>query len=341
MISFENDYSEGAAPEILRALTETNLEQHTGYGRDEHSDRARDYIRRAVELPEAEVFLLAGGTQVNQVALDALLDRCEGVIAADTGHVSLHEGGAIEKTGHKVLTVPGRDGKIDPGALAAYLAAFDADEARAMMVQPGAVYISYPTEYGTLYAKAELEAIFSLCRARGLKLFIDGARLGYGLAARGSDLTLPELARLCDAFTIGATKVGALLGEALVFPRGGACRYMETFIKQHGALLAKGRVLGVQFETLFRDGLYRRLAENAILRAEEMKAIFREKGYTFYLETPTNQQFILLTDEKTAALREKVRFCFWEKPDPAHTVVRFATSWATTADRVAALRGIL
>jgi len=341
MLSFECDYTAGAHPKILARLAETNFEPLPGYGSDKYCESAREKIKLACGLPGADVHLLVGGTQTNSIVISSLLHPCEGVISAATGHINVHEGGAVEATGHKVLTLPAHEGKIDACELAAYLESFRADETNSHMVQPGMVYISHPTEYGTIYRKAELAAIYEVCRAYSLPLFIDGARLGYGLESRESDMTLPELAALCDVFYIGGTKVGALLGEAVVFTKGNTPKFFTTFVKQHGALLAKGRLLGIQFDELFTDGLYFEISRHAIECAEKMKDILKKKGYSFFLETPTNQQFILLENEKMKALSEKVRFCFWEKTDAEHTAVRFATSWATTEEDLCELEKIL
>ena len=341
MLHFVNDYSEGCHPRVLERLAETNLDPEPGYGADALCARAAERIRALCETPDAAVYFLAGGTQTNQIVISAYLRPWEGVLAAETGHVAAHEAGAIEATGHKVLTLPSHGGKLDPAEVAAYLDRFYADENHEHMVFPGMIYISYPTELGTLYTKAELTALRALCDRRDMALFVDGARLGCGLMSRESDLTLPELASLCDVFYIGGTKNGALLGEALVFPHGAAPQHFLTMVKQRGGLLAKGRVLGAQFDALLADGLYFDLARNAIERAEELKQVFREKGYRFYLESPTNQQFLILENERMAALAERVAFSFWERYDDAHTVVRFCTSWATTPEQVEALRALL
>lgn len=341
MLSFENDYNVGAHPKLLQRLAETNLQPQTGYGGDEYCRSAKEKIRAACEAPEAEIFFLVGGTQTNAVVIDALLRSYEGVIAAKTGHVSLHEAGAIEYTGHKVLEIEGRDGKLAAQDVAQLIKTFYADESHDHMVFPGMVYISYPTELGTLYSKEELTALYAVCRENKIPLYIDGARLGYGLMSKASDLTLPELAQLCDVFYIGGTKVGALCGEAVVFPQGGMPRNFLTTVKQHGALLAKGRVLGVQFDALFTDGLYFEISRNAMDRAEELKALFQEKNCRIWRESPTNQQYLIVENSKLPALSEKVAYSFWEAYDENHTVIRFVTSWATTPEQVQALREIL
>lgn len=340
-VSFENDYNKGAHPAVLEALVRTNSESQTGYGGDPYCASATEKIRRACACPTADVTFLVGGTQTNAVVISAMLKEYEGVVAADTGHVSLHEAGAIEGTGHKVLTIPGRDGKLSADDLSAYLKTFYGDGNHDHMVFPGMVYISYPTETGTLYTKAELTALHELCLSYRIPLYLDGARLGYGLASPESDLTLPEIAALTDVFYIGGTKVGALLGEAVVFPRGGQPAHFLTTVKRHGALLAKGRVLGVQFDALFTDDLYGKISRHAMEAAEKMKKILRDAGCEFYAESPTNQQFIVLEDEKAKALAERVAFSFWEKPDDRHTVIRLVTSWGTTEEELKVLADCL
>ena len=340
MISFENDYIQGAHPEVLKRLAETNYEPLSGYGTDPYCESAREKIRRECGCPDAEIHFLVGGTQTNAVVIDAMLKRYEGVVAADTGHVAVHEAGAVEYTGHKVLTIPHHTGKIDPGELKAYLEGFYQDANHEHMVFPGMVYLSHPTELGTLYSRKELEEISGICREYEIPLFLDGARLGrlgYGLMSSGTDVTLQDVAQLSDVFYIGGTKVGALCGEAVVFPKK-APRHFLTAVKQHGALLAKGRLLGIQFDTLFTDNLYFDISRHAIEMAEELKRVLREKGCTFAWESPTNQQFVILEDSTAGRLKEQVVFSFWEKADETHTVVRFVTSWATQKEEIEALR---
>ncbi|MBO4475601.1 MAG: aminotransferase class V-fold PLP-dependent enzyme [Bacteroidales bacterium] len=339
-LSFTCDYNEGAHPLILQRLAETNLVQEAGYGYDSFTQSAREKIRAAVGIPTAEVYFLTGGTQTNATVIDALLKGYEGVIAARTGHIAVHEAGAIEFCGHKVLTLPSHDGKIDPGELEQYILEFYADETWPHMVCPGMVYLSFPTEYGTLYTKAELERIWDICQKFKYRLFIDGARLGYGLASDACDMTLPELARLCDAFYIGGTKVGALCGEAVVFPRK-APEHFFTTVKQHGALLAKGRLTGIQFDALFTDGLYFEISRNAILRAMEIKKLFQQAGIPLYIDSPTNQQFPILDSRQMEKLDGKVLFEIWERLADGRCVTRFATSWATTEEQVEALAQLL
>ena len=284
---------------------------------------------------------MAGGTQTNAVVISSMLREYEGVIAAKTGHVSLHEAGAVEITGHKVLELSQVDGKLEAPVIKQFLEQFYQDENHEHMVFPGMVYVSYPTEYGTLYTKKELTEISKVCNEYQIPLFLDGARLGYGLMSKEADLSLEDIARLCDVFYIGGTKVGALCGEAVVFTKNNMPKHFVNHVKRHGALMAKGRLLGVQFDALFTDGLYFEISKHAINMAEDMKAVFKEKGYRFYLESPTNQQFFIIENEKLKKLREKVRFGFWEKYDELHTVVRFATSWSTTEDDLKWLKEIL
>lgn len=341
MLSFESDYIEGAHPAVLESLAETNMEALSGYGADEYSTRAKAKIAAACGMPDAQIAFLTGGTQTNQIVIGTMLRPYEGVVSAQTGHVSVHEAGAVEVTGHKVLTVPSHDGKMDADELDAFVQEFYADGNREHMVFPGMAYISHPTEYGTLYTKAELTRLSDVCRKHRMPLFLDGARLGYGLMSRQTDVSLNDIARLCDVFYIGGTKVGALCGEAVVFTKKNMPDHFDNLVKKHGALLAKGRLLGVQFDALFTDELYFRISRNAIDRAEELKSAFREKGYEFFIDSPTNQQFVLLENARMAGLAEQVRFAFWERADAGHTVVRFATSWATTAEKIACLKQLL
>ena len=340
MILFRCDYAEGAHPEILKRLSETNFEQLDGYGYDPYTQSAKRKILEACNCPDGEVHLLVGGTQTNATVIAALLRDYEGAVAVQTAHINVHEAGAVEYTGHKVMTLPQHHGKMNPAELEALLAACDADVNKDHMVWPGLVYISLSTEYGTIYSRAELAELHAIAGRFGLPLFIDGARLGYALASPAIDYTLADLKDLCDVFYIGGTKVGALCGEAVVFTKK-APKHFFTTIKQHGALLAKGRLLGVQFDTLFTDNLYGRIAANAIDRAQEMIAVLKEKGIPFFLETPTNQQFVILENGYMEALAAKVGFDIWEPYDATHTVVRFATSWATTPENIAQLRELL
>lgn len=341
MLFFTCDYTLGAHEAILKRLAETNMEPLPGYGNDCYCEGAKEKIRAACACPDADIFFLAGGTQTNATVIDSLLKKYEGVISAQTGHINVHEAGAVEYTGHKVLTLPAHEGKIYADELEAYLKTFRENPSHEHMVFPGMVYISHPTEYGTLYTKAELEAISAICRNYDIPLYLDGARLGYGLMSYDTDVTLPMIADLCDVFYIGGTKVGALCGEAVVFPRGNAPRHFLTLIKQHGALLAKGRLPGIQFDTLFTDDLYFKISRHAIDMAELLKKGFAEKGYSIFLDSPTNQQFIILENRKLKELQEKVAFEIWEPLDEAHTVVRFATSFGTKPEEIEELMGLL
>lgn len=341
MLSFASDYTTGAHPQVLARLVETNLEPLSGYGTDPYCARARERIRAACACPEADVQFLVGGTQTNATVISTLLRPYEGVISAVTGHIAAHEAGAVEYTGHKVLTLPAHDGKLDADELDAYLRDFYADGNHEHMVFPGMVYISHPTEYGTLYSHAELTRLHEVCRAYELPLFLDGARLGYALASHATDVTLPDLARLCDVFYIGGTKVGALCGEAVVYTRGNTPQHVVAQIKQHGALLAKGRLLGVQFDALFEDELYFRISRHAIDLAMQLRELLLTHGYRLFLESPTNQQFVIVDDATLAAWEGKLAVSYWEKYDETHTVVRFATSWSTTAEQLAELERML
>lgn len=341
MLSFESDYTEGAHEKILERFMETNREQLSGYGKDKYCDRAKEKIKATCQCPDADVHFLVGGTQTNQIIIDTMLEPYEGVVAAVTGHVNGHEAGAIEFTGHKVLTVPHVEGKIQAEDLKNLVETFYADANHDHMTFPGMVYISHPSEYGTLYSLKELEDISAICKQYRMPLFLDGARLGYGLMSTGTDVTLADIARLCDVFYIGGTKVGALCGEAVVFTHNNAPKHFMTSVKQHGALLAKGRLLGVQFDALFTDDLYFKISRHAIEMADKMRAAFREKGYTFYMETITNQIFIVLENTQMEQLKKSVSFGFWEKADDTHTVVRFASSWATSEEAVETLVGLL
>ncbi len=340
-ISFASDYLEGAHEAILRRFGETAKEQLTGYGTDKYTKSAAEKIAAACECETAQVVFIGGGTQTNQLVIDTMLAPYEGVVAAQTGHVAAHEAGAIEFSGHKVLTLPHKNGKICAADVDAYVAAFWADDNHEHMVFPGMVYISHPTEFGTLYTKDELCALSQVCHKYDMPLFLDGARLGYGLMSDGTDVDLPTLAKYCDVFYIGGTKVGALCGEAVVFTKGNMPKHFTARQKQHGALLAKGWVTGLQFDTLFTDGLYFKIARHAIELANYMKAGLQAKGYEFYIDSPTNQQFLVLDDAKLAFVREKVGFSYWEPlPDGRH-VIRLATSWATTKEMVDTLLALL
>ena len=340
MRTFECDYTEGAHPKILEALTRTNLEQMSGYGFDPYTASAAEKIKAACGAPDATVTFLMGGTQTNRIALDLLLAPYEGVLTPDTGHINVHEAGAIESAGHKVIGLKQTDGILDLDALEAYLRAFYADATYEHMVQPGAVYLTHPSEYGTLYKKEQLKRVRALCDAYSMKLYVDGARLGYALGCPQNDLTLMDLAALTDAFSIGGTKLGALCGEALVFPRK-APNMLMTQVKRHGGLLAKGRVLGVQFDTLFTDGLYEAIGREAIRHARRIRAILTEKGYPLAWDSPTNQQFVLINDAEADALTKHVGFDRWGRTEAGLWIARFTASWSTTDADVDALRAAL
>lgn len=336
--SFESDYNNGCLPEILRRLSETNDEKSSGYGFDPYTERAKDRIRKACDMTEAEVHFLVGGTQTNATAIDSLLQGCEGVLSVDTGHLNVHESGAVEAFGHKVLVLPGiAGGKMAASQIDDYMRKFLADETYPHMVQPGMVYITLPTELGALYSRKELADIYTVCQQYGLRLYVDGARLGYGLMAEGNDINLPFLAHHCDAFYIGGTKVGALLGEALVYTNTRAPKYIFTIIKRHGALLAKGRVLGLQFDTLFTDDLYFRVSRHAIDMAQALRKVFAKHGLSLGIDSPTNQQFVILSKEQKQRLAEEIAFEIWEPLPNDHLLCRFVTCWATTEADIAAL----
>ena len=330
--AFASDYMEGAHPLILRRLLETNLEKTAGYGLDGYSGSARTKIREACRTPEADVFFLAGGTQANAVMIGALLRPWQGVMAAETGHISVHEAGAVEYGGHKVLTLPHRDGKLSAESIRQCVDAYARDDNRDHMVMPGMVYLSHPTEYGTLYSLSELREISAVCRSCRIPLYLDGARLAYALACPENDVTLPDLGALCDAFYIGGTKCGALFGEAVVIPDRQAVPHLFTMIKQHGALLAKGRITGLQFDVLFTGGLYGEIGRPAIAAADRIREALAQKGYRLALRSPTNQIFILMDREQAASLSAKVEMSFMEQVDENRVMMRIVTSWATTAE---------
>ena len=341
MLSFLNDYTEGAHPQVLKRLAELNMVSQPGYGEDAYCAAAKEKIRSFCGKEGLEVHFLTGGTQTNQVVISTMLRRYEAVVAAETGHINVHEAGAIEFTGHKVLALPSHEGKLDAAELAGYMERFYADDTHEHMCFPGMVYISHPTEYGTLYSKKELSAISAVCRRYEMPLFLDGARLGYGLVSPEADVTIENIVELCDVFYIGGTKVGALCGEAVVFTKNNMPRQFVTMTKQQGAMLAKGRLLGIQFDTLFTEGLYLEISRHAIDMAMKMKAAFLEKGYPLYIDSPTNQQFIILNDEQLERLRGGAVFGVWERLEDGRTVVRFATSWATSEESVEALKKLL
>lgn len=340
-LPFASDYQQGAHPRILERLAAANMEANAGYGTDVHSEHAREFIRDACGAPQAEVHFLVGGTQANAVTIDALLAPWQGVVAADSGHVSIHEAGAIEACGHKVIQLPERDGKLGAADVDALATSWEQDENRDHMVMPGPVYISQPTEYGTLYSLEELTALRTACDAHGMRLYVDGARLAYALSAPGNDVTLPDLARLTDAFYIGGTKCGALLGEAVVFPKPGTCPHFFTLVKQHGALLAKGMVAGIQFETLFDDGLYLQIGQKAVEQAGRIAHAFGDAGCELMYPQQTNQVFVALDEKRYARLSGRVEMSFWEHLADSRTAVRLATSWATADEDVDELLALL
>ena len=337
MLHFECDYLEGAHPRIMERLVSTNLEQNVGYGEDPHCQRACELIGAACGVRPQQVHFLVGGTQANATIIDAILRPWQGVISAHTGHINVHESGAVEATGHKVIAIDGVGSKLTADGIRRCVEDHFHDATREHMVQPGMVYISFPTENGELYSEAELTAIKAVCEAAEIPLFIDGARLGYGLNAPDNDLTLETLAELCDVFYIGGTKVGALFGEAVVFSNAALGRDFRYMIKRHGGMLAKGRLLGIQFETLFEDGLYDQISRRAVELALKLKAAFVESGFPLYADSPTNQQFPILTKAQAEALSKKYGFAKWADVGEGRVAVRFSTSWATTEEQVDAL----
>ena len=391
MISFECDYNNGAHPLVLQNLIANNDARPTAYGFDEFSERAKEKIKRACGMPDAEVFFLTGGTQTNATTIDSMLYQYEGVICVETGHINVHEAGAVEFTEHKIITLPAEkeqgpdgkergNGKMSPQVLDKYLDDFMHDGNNAHAVYPGLVYITFPTELGTLYTAHELDEIYQVCQRYEIPLYIDGARLGYGLMADGNDITLPYLARHCDVFYIGGTKIGALCGEAVVFTNRRAHKHFFSIQKQHGAVIAKGALIGLQFEALFSEApscgvrgtscentletgnhdvqgnlvprtshlvarkdeiLYYKLSRHAIDMAMRMKELFRRKGYEFYIDSPTNQQFVIISNEEVERLAQRVEFTHWGQADKRHTICRFVTSWATTEEEMQTLERIL
>ena len=335
MIRFECDYTTGAHPKILEALVNTNGEACPGYGEDAHCQRAAAMLRDLCQTPDAGVHFLVGGTQANATVIAAALRPHQGALCAQTGHINVHETGAIEAGGHKVLALPAADGKITAAQIDQYCLAHHADPAREHMVKPGMVYLSHPTELGTVYTLAELEAIYEICRRWQLLLFVDGARLACGLAA--SDITLADLGRLCDVFYLGGTKAGLLFGEAVVIPNPNLDFDFRYLIKQHGGMLAKGRLLGVQFEAFLTDGLFLEIGKREAAQAMRLREAFLSKGFGLFVDSPTNQQFPILPDRAVEALGKKYFFEVWARVDEGHTAVRFCTSWSTTDQDVSAL----
>lgn len=341
MISFECDYNNGAHPKVLESLIKYNDAKPTPYGFDEFSERAKDRIREACGMPDAQIFFLTGGTQTNATAIDSILYQYEGVICVETGHINVHEAGAVEFTEHKIITLPGINGKMDPKVLDNYLDDFMHDGNNAHAVFPGLVYITFPTELGTLYSAKELDELYQICQRYEIPLYVDGARLGYGLVAEGNDISLPYLARHCDVFYIGGTKIGALCGEAVVFTNRQAHKHFFSIQKQHGAVIAKGALIGLQFEALFTDDLYLQLSRHAIKMAMRMRKMFEDRGFEFFVDSPTNQQFIILPDTVVERLSQQVEFTHWGKAPGHRTICRFVTSWATTDEELGELEKIL
>ena len=347
MISFECDYNNGAHPRVLENLVKYNDAKPTPYGFDEFSERAKDRIREAIGMPDAQIFFLTGGTQTNATTIDSMLYQYEGVICVGSGHINVHEAGAVEFTEHKIITIPDTLGKMEARVLDKYLDDYMHDGNKDHAVHPGLVYITFPTELGTLYTARELDDIDQVCRRYDIPLYIDGARLGYGLMADDNDVTLPYLARHCDVFYIGGTKIGALCGEAVVFTNRQAHKHFFSIQKQHGAVIAKGALIGLQFEALFTPvddngtPLYFQLSRHAIDMAMQMKRIFQEKGYEFWLDSPTNQQFVILPDAKVEELAAKMDFTHWGQAEGHRTICRFVTSWATTPDEINELKHLL
>lgn len=341
MIRFDTDYMSGAHPKVMERLVQTNFEQTPGYGTDEYTANAKRLILDACGAPEASVYFLVGGTQTNSTVIDGLLDRHEGVLCAESGHINVHESGAIEATGHKVLTLPSYSGKVSAEDVDNYIKTFYADETYEHMVAPGMLYISFPTEYGTVYTLKELQDISDVCHSHEIPLFIDGARLGYGLASEGCDVTLKDIARLSDVFYIGGTKVGALFGEAVVVTDRKLLKHFTPLMKQHGALLAKGRLLGVQFEALFTDGLYEEISMECVRRAMKLKDIFVSKGYAVEVDSPTNQQFFRLPNNVIDDIKSEVSFELWGPRGESESVVRFVTGWTTTDQDIEHLKMLL
>lgn len=341
MLHFDSDYMRGAHPEVLRLLIETNMSQTSGYGTDSYTGEAERLILDSCRLANGKVWFLEGGTQTNTTVIDAILHKSQGVLAAESAHINVHEAGAIENSGHKVLTLPSHGGKIDASELREYIRDFYADSTWPHMVAPGMVYISHPTELGTLYSKEELKEISDVCREAKIPLYIDGARLAYGLASDESELTLPEIASLCDVFYIGGTKCGTLFGEAVVASNPEILPNFFTIIKMHGGLLAKGRLLGIQFRQLFTDGLYHSIGRNGILMARKLRETMNSHGYRCYIDSPTNQQFFIMPNTDIEKLSQNVSFELWGAMGESETPVRFVTDWGTTIDEINRLSACL
>lgn len=334
MIRFNNDYNHGAHPAILEALAATNDESYGGYGIDPWCEKAADEIKKYLDCPDANVHFLIGGTQANFTVIAAALRPFQSVICADSGHINVHETGAVENTGHKVQALPNTDGKITADQIAAEAQLYAESGIKEHITQPKMVYLSYPTEYGTIYSLKELEDIHAVCQQYGLYLYIDGARLGYGLGSSESDVTIKDIARLCDAFYCGGTKCGTLFGEAVVIVNPMLNADFRSYIKQNGAMLAKGWLLGLQFYTLFKDGLYFEITQKAVDYAMRIKAAFAAKGIPFFMESPTNQQFVVVENSLMEKLAEKYVFEFEQKVDDTHSCIRFCTSWSTKEEEI-------
>lgn len=336
MIAFNCDYNEGAHPRILEALERTNMEQTPGYGEDKYCEEAREIIKKICKAPQAAVHFLVGGTQANFTVISSILRPHQAALCASSGHINVHETGAIEACGHKVMTIPSEDGKIYANQVKEVYTAHISDESFEHTTQPKLVYISNPTELGTLYTKKELEELRAVCDECGLYLYLDGARMGYGLCARGNDLDIETIAANCDVFYIGGTKVGALFGEAVVICNPALQEDFRYIIKQKGGMLAKGRLLGLQFLELFKDGLYFEISEHAISMAMRLKDGLTEMGYQFLLDSVTNQQFVIVEDKKLEILKEKYAYTYQGKYDETSSVIRLCTSWATKEENVEA-----
>lgn len=337
MYQFQCDYNEGAHPRIMERLVSTNFEQTVGYGEDHYCAAAREAVRKAVGRDDVDVHFLVGGTQANATVISSILRPYQGVLCTVTGHINVHETGAIEHSGHKVLALETENGLLTADLIRDAVEAHYAEDGPEHMVQPGMVYISFSSEVGTVYSLETLTAISKVCREYGLPLFIDGARMGYGLASEGCDVTLSDIAALADVFYLGGTKQGALFGEAVVIVNDSLKKDFRYFIKQNGGMLAKGRLLGIQFLTLFEDGLYFQLSEHAVAQAMRIRDAFESKGFGFLVQSPSNQQFPILDNETMKRLSSDFLFSFWQKVDDDHTAVRFCTSWATKPEAVDAL----
>lgn len=337
MYQFQCDYNQGAHPRIMERLLETNLEQTVGYGEDHYCAAAREAIRTAIGRTDVDVHFLVGGTQANATVISSILRPYQGVLCASTGHINVHETGAIEHGGHKVLAVNAKDGLLEAEQIRKAMELHYAEDGPEHTVQPGMVYISFSSELGTVYTLQQLQEISSACREYGLPLFIDGARMGYGLASKGCDVTLQDIAELADVFYLGGTKQGALFGEAVVIVNDALKKDFRYFIKQNGGMLAKGRLLGLQFLTLFEDGLYFRISQHAVRQALRIRDAFESKGFEMLVHSPSNQQFPILDNDTMSRLAENFLFSVWQKIDESHTAVRFCTSWATDEKAVDSL----